>query len=139
MEDQMRFGSLFLASLLFMTMAASADARRRPYTGGEDCIDVKSIRAESAETEDRLIFHSGGSQAYINHLPAACGGLLGINNLARLTLQPKSDRLCVGDKVIVSGSGLLSSVGIGDDNAANCMLGRFEPVGEMTLSEGFRR
>lgn len=95
-------------------------------------------RAESADAHDRLILHVGGG-AEVSHLPAPCDGLLAINDVARLHLQPKNGRYCEGDDFTV-GEGLMSAVGVGGNRElTRCTLGPFEGVSEMSLSEEFRR
>jgi hypothetical protein len=120
---------------------AKESSRRRtakPFKGGKECVQASDVRAESADTHDRLILHVG-SGAMVSHLPAPCDGLLGVNNLAKLHLQAKNGKYCAGDNFAV-GEGLAEAVGIGGDrDSTKCTLGPFEGVSEMSLSEEFRR
>jgi hypothetical protein len=139
----MRALRLSAAALLALAVAHPAAARTRHiYTGGKECIAIDSIRAKSAEADDRLILHANGSRAYISHLPTPCPNLMSVNNVAHVKLIPRGDRLCTGDKIQVSDDSILGAVGLGNDNdgkPATCTLGNFEPVSEMTLEESLRR
>lgn len=136
----MRYIRLAAAGLILTTAFPAATRDRGVYTGGKQCISLQSIRAKSAESNSRLILHVGGSSAYINHLPQPCDNLMAVNNVAHVKLQPRGDRLCAGDTILVSDDSILSVVGAGDkDGATSCTLGNFEPVSEMTLSEDLRR
>lgn len=110
----------------------------RGVGGGKQCVAASAVRAESAQGDDRLILHID-SRAFVSHLPAPCDGLMGVNNVAKLHLQPKDGKYCAGDSFTL-GDGLLSAVGLGNDHdQTRCTLGPFEAVSEMTLSEEFRR
>ncbi len=132
-------------ALLLLSAPASAPARFHIGTPTADtraCINLHAIRDESAEADDKLLFHVGGGRVFRNTLPKPCDDLRSINNLAKLRLQPKGDReLCSGDTVTVSGSGLLGAVGVGpsSDNDRVCKLGAFEAITEMSLTESLRR
>lgn len=105
---------------------------------GRDCIPLRSIRAETAESDSSLIFHTKGDRTYRNTLPAPCEGLKSLNNLGELGLRAKEeDLLCAGDIVWLKPNDLFSAGS--DSDAATCKLGSFEPISEMSLSEFLRR
>jgi hypothetical protein len=105
-----------------------------------DCIPQHTIRAETAETESSLIFHTNGGRAYRNALPAPCDGLLGVNDLGTLGLKGTDDQLCAGDVVWMKHAGIASALGVaGAPDDAGCKLGAFEPISEMSLTEALRR
>ncbi len=131
--------------LLLLTLAASAHARSRPAMAPDNarqCINRHAIRDQSAESDSKLIFHTGGGKAWRNYLPEPCENLRRINNVDKIKLRSADpDQLCVGDTVEVldhDGS-LLGTLGVGDTQTISCRLGQFEPVSEMSLSEEFRR
>lgn len=136
----MRYLRLAAAAFILTAAFPAATHDRGVYTGGKQCISLKSIRAKGAESDSLLILHAGGSTAYISHLPQPCPNLMAINNVAHAKLQPRGDQLCAGDTVLVSDDSILGAVGVGDkDGPAACTLGNFEPVSEMTLTEALRR
>ena len=107
---------------------------------GKDCIPLRSIRAETAESDSSLIFHTKGDRAYRNTLPAPCEGLKSLNNLGELGLRAKEeDLLCAGDLVWLKTNDLFSAGSEADGDTATCKLGSFEPISEMSLSEFLRR
>jgi hypothetical protein len=133
-------------ALLLLSTTAPAPARFHigtPEAASRQCISIRSIRDESAEDNDKLLFHTGGSQVYRNHLPRPCDNLRSINDLGKLRLHPKTPgRLCHGDTVEVSGSGGtfgVLDIGVSDSTRTSCKLGDFEPLTEMTLTEQLRR
>ncbi|WP_404711761.1 hypothetical protein [Sphingomonas sp. MMS24-J13] len=109
--------------------------------GGRQCIPIKSIKAESAETSASLIFHANDGSAYRNRLDAPCDGVMDVNNLGELGLKPKDGKqLCAGDAVWMQRSGVQSALGMGKDGEQEtCKLGTFEKISEMSLSEFLRR
>jgi hypothetical protein len=109
--------------------------------GGRQCIPIKSIKAESAETSASLIFHANDGSAYRNRLDAPCDGVMDVNNLGELGLKPKDGaQLCAGDAVWMQHSGVQSALGMGKDgDQEKCKLGTFEKISEMSLSEFLRR
>jgi hypothetical protein len=105
-----------------------------------DCIPRGSIRAETAESDNSLIFHAKGGRAYRNTLPAPCDGLKSLNNLGELGLRSKEDDLlCAGDLVWLKTNDLFSAGSETDGDTATCKLGSFEPISEMSLTEFLRR
>ncbi|HEY0316539.1 MAG TPA: hypothetical protein VGC28_09770, partial [Sphingomonas sp.] len=81
-----------LAALL-LSAAASAPAPARihlgaPEAGRRQCISLHAIRDETAEAENRLLFHADGSRVYRNHLPRPCDNLRSINDFGKLRLHP---------------------------------------------------
>jgi hypothetical protein len=132
-----------LALLLVIGTAGSALARKeRAPANTHQCISLKLIRDETAEADDRLIFHTGGGQAWRNRLPEPCENLRRINNVDKVKLNPTNiDQLCAGDsvQVIAHDNSLLGVVGAGDTHEVTCKLGEFEPLSEMSLTEELRR
>jgi hypothetical protein len=103
----------------------------------KDCIPRHAIRAESAESETSLIFHTSGGRAYRNTLPEPCDGLKSVNNTSNLGIDAKDpDMLCAGDLVWLEGNKIF---GASDDDNTRCKLGTFEPITEMSLTENLRR
>lgn len=113
----------------------------KPVRGGRQCIPIKSIKAESAETSASLIFHANDGSAYRNRLEAPCDGVMDVNNLGELGLKPKDGtQLCAGDAVWMQRSGVQSALGMGKDaDQETCKLGTFEKISEMSLTEFLRR
>jgi hypothetical protein len=100
----------------------------KPVRGGRQCIPIKSIKAESAETSASLIFHANDGSAYRNRLAAPCDGVMDVK------------QLCAGDAVWMQRSGVQSALGMGKDgDQETCKLGTFEKISEMSLSEFLRR
>jgi hypothetical protein len=132
-----------LALLLAIGIAMPAGAKQDHAPKNlRQCIGLGLIRAETAETDNRLIFHSGGGQAWRNYLPEPCDNLRRINDSDKLKLNPVNiDQLCEGDTVQIQAhdSSLLGVVGAGDTHEVTCKLGGFEPISEMTLTEELRR
>jgi hypothetical protein len=132
-------------ALLLLSVTASAPARFHvgtPAITGRECISLHAIRDESAEADDLLLFHVGGSRVYRNHLPKPCDDLRSINDLGKLKLHPANDdRLCRGDKITVRGTGnTLGVLDIGTGGSdTSCTLGDFEAISEMSLTEALRR
>lgn len=136
---------VLILMLAGLPMASAGDARPLfPEASGRECIKIRNIRDETAETDDSLIIHSSGASAYRNHLPQPCDGLRSINSLGKIRFEPSGDRLCKGDTFRLSGQGILSTVastvGGGDgDTSTRCTLGTFEPITEMSITEALRR
>lgn len=132
-----------LALTLALTAVAPAGARHeRVAAGTRQCISLHSVRDETAESDSRLIFHSGGGGAWRNRLPEECENLRRINNVNKLKLRSTNgEELCEGDSVeMVDHDG--SFLGIVNDGPAqtiSCKLGQFEPISEMSLPEDIRR
>lgn len=118
--------------------AAVAPRARRAVRvkDGQSCLPLRKIKAETAETESSLLFHSTDGNAYRNHLPSPCDGLLGINDLGQLGFAGSDGKLCAGDAVWLKRPGLLNG---GGDDAARCKLGPFEAISEMSVTELLRR
>jgi len=133
--------ALALMSALTTTVPAGA-REERLAPGSRECISLHAIRDETAEADDRLIFHTGGGKAWRNRLPEPCEGLRSINSLGKLKLNSTNgEQMCVGDSVQVTGrSGkLLGLLGGDKGSGASCKLGQFEPLSEMSLPEDLRR
>lgn len=132
-----------LALTLAMAATAPVGARHeRTPSGTRQCITLHSIRDETAEADDRLIFHTGGGSAWRNRLPETCENLRRINNVNKLELRSTNgEELCEGDTVeMVDHDGsLLGIVDGGPAQKISCKLGQFEPISEMTLPENIRR
>jgi hypothetical protein len=132
-----------LTLLLAIGVAVPAGARHDSAPkNGRQCIGLNLIRDETAEADNRLIFHSGGGQAWRNYLPEPCENLRRINDTDKLKLRPTSiDQLCAGDsvEVLAHDSSLLGVIGAGDTHEVTCKLGVFEPTSEMSLTEELRR
>ncbi|HLZ78132.1 MAG TPA: hypothetical protein VKQ09_02235 [Sphingomonas sp.] len=132
-----------LALTLALAATAPAGARHeRLSSGTRQCISLHAIRDETAETDDRLIFHGGGGTAWRNRLPQECENLRRINNLNKLKLRSTNgEELCEGDTVeMVDHDGVaLGLIGGGPAQTISCKLGQFEPISEMTLPENIRR
>jgi len=130
-----------LALLLTTTATMPAGARHASdLTRGRECIDLGAIRTETAETDDSLIFHAGGDTAYRSQLPASCDHLLRINNVDKLKLHPRGDRLCRGDTVeVIDHDSIIGGLAGNGEQAITCKLGGFEGISEMSLSEQLRR
>ncbi len=109
---------------------------------GRQCIPIKGIKAESAETTSSLIFHASDGSAYRSQLPSPCDGLMDVNNLGELGMKPKDGKqLCAGDAVWMRSGGVQSALGLngGGSDQASCKLGPFEKISEMSLTESLRR
>ncbi len=133
--------SLALTLALAVTTNAGARHERKP-AATRQCISLHGIRDETAESDDRLIFHSGGGAAYRNHLPEPCENLRRVNNVNKLRLHSTNgDELCAGDSVeMVDHDGVaLGLIGGGPAQTISCKLGQFEPISEMSLTEELRR
>ncbi len=132
-----------LALILAATATAPADARHERVGATRQCINLSSIRDETAESDDRLIFHTKGGGAFRNRLPEPCENLRRINNIDKLKISAVGDvELCAGDKVqVVDHDGsILGAFGGGDTTREiSCKLGEFEPISEMSLTEELRR
>ena len=134
------FASLALMLALAATMPATARKEREP-SHTKQCISLHGIRDETAENDQRLIFHSGGGAAYRNRLPEPCDNLRRINDSGKLKLHSTNgEELCEGDTFeMVDKNGSLFGL-LGDPTQTqSCKLGRFEPMSEMTLPEDLRR
>ena len=135
------FHLVAVLALATLPISSAGDARHLlKAPAGLECIKLGDIRAETAEADDALIVHAGGSIAYRNRLPHPCDGLRGLNNLSKLELSPSGDRLCKGDTIRVTGDDVVSSVlGRNSVGSTSCTLGTFEPINEMSLTEALRR
>ena len=130
--------------ILALAVASPVAARHERVTATKQCIPLQSIRDESADADDRLIFHTKGGSAFRNRLPEPCENLRRINTIDRLKLSAVGDvQLCAGDTVqVVDHHGsILGAFGGDDANARkiSCKLGEFEPISEMSLTEELRR
>lgn len=133
-----------LALTLALAANTTADARheRTPTKGLRQCISLHGIRDESAETDQKLIFHSNGGAAYRNYLPEPCDNLRRVNNVNKLKLHSTNgEDLCEGDTVSMTDhdGDVLGLINGGPAQTISCKLGQFEPISEMTLSEELRR
>ncbi len=132
-----------LALTLALAATAPAGARHeRVPSNTHQCISLHAIRDETAESDSRLIFHSGGGSAWRNRLPQECENLRRINNVNKLKLRSTNgEDLCEGDTVeMVDHDGsFLGVVDGGPAQTISCKLGQFEPISEMTLPEDLRR
>lgn len=128
------------AIILALALAGAADGRGPLDPGLRQCIPIKAIRDETAETANSLILHGPGSRAWRNHMPTPCDGLRSINNVGKLRFHSATPgRLCKGDTVEVTDPGVLGGLGGGDADVTRCALGGFEPISEMAVSEELRR
>src|SRR5262249_3638496 len=92
-------------------MPTTAAPVSRP-AGAQGCIDSRYIDGQRAEDENTILF-TIGSRAYRNHLRTTCPGLLRLNRLDSLEMEPSmGSQLCEGDRVRVFDPWSVRAVGI---------------------------
>jgi hypothetical protein len=122
------------------TAVSTSGRVHRGGGGANDCIKLRAVKTETAETDSSLIFHAKDGRAYRNSLPQPCDGLLSLNSMGKLALKGNAEGLlCAGDMVWLQQKGIVAAITGDQPSGDQCQLGRFEAISEMSLTEFLRR